>query len=92
MKLRNLLGNLLGLQKLVLLKNKETHSIVGGASEDNHSNNKDNSDEEISSGSEDGQAAIDGTISSESESEDKEISTTTSKRKRKRPDWVVYIT
>ena len=91
MKLRSLLDNLLGLQKLVLLKNKETHSIVGGASKGSHSNGEDNSNEEIPSDSEDEQATRNGTIGSESGSKDEEISTVAVKRKRKRPDWVMVV-
>lgn len=94
-KLRQLLDNLLGLQKLALLNNKEICSIVGGASEGSHGNNEQDSDEEIPSDSDVERGNENDVISSESESEDKEISTSAAKhlkRKRNRPDWVIFWT
>ena len=94
-RLRSLLDNLLGLQRIILTKNKETCSIVGGANEGSHGNGVEDSDEEIPSDSEEEtpEQDVDDVISDQSE-EGKEPSTVTRKRlkrKRKRPDWVSNV-
>ena len=95
-RLRSLLDNLLGLQRIILTKNKETCSIVGGANEGSHGNGVEDSDEEIPSDSEEEtpEQDVDDVISDQSEEEGKEPSTVTRKRlkrKRKRPDWVSNV-
>ena len=93
-RLRGLLDNLLGLQRVILTNNKETCSIVGGAKEDGHGNGgMEGSDEEIPSDSEEETSEQDDNdvTSDQSEEEEKEESTVVRKRlkrKRKRPDWV----
>lgn len=79
---------------MVLTKNQETCSIVGGAKEDSHGNGGvEGSDEEIPSDSEEETSEQDfnAVTSDQSEEEEKEESTVARKRlkrKRKRPDWV----
>ena len=94
-RLRGLLDNLLGIQRMILTKNNETCSIVGGAKEGSHGNGSvEGSDEEIPSDSEEEmpeQDVNDVTSDQTEEEEEKEESTVVRKRlkrKRKRPDWV----
>ena len=79
---------------MILAKNKETSSVVGGAKEGSHGNSVDGSvsDEEIPSDSEEEtEKDVGDVISDQSEEEENEQSAITRKRlkrKRKRPDWV----
>ena len=91
-KLRQLLDNLLQLQKMIFTKNKDTQSLVGTASDDCHGDSEAESDEEIASDSEE---EIDHTKSdSQSESENQGgvvVSKERLSRKRRRPEWVTWI-
>ena len=78
---------------MILMKNKETCSIVGGAKEGSHGNSEEDSDEEIPSDSEEEtqEQDVHDAINDQSEEEGLEHSIITRKRlkrKRKRPDWV----
>ena len=79
---------------MILTKNKETCSIVGGAKEGSRGNDgMEGSDEEIPSDSEEEmpEQDVNDVTSDQSEEEEKEESTVVRKRlkrKRKRPDWV----
>lgn len=91
--MKNLLDDLLELQKLVCSKNRETRSIVCGT--DESGGDEEESDEEISSDFDDECETTNDVISSQSESEETESSTIKEKRlkrKRKRPEWVRFCT